>query len=158
MSETATFAAGCFWKPEHIFRQIDGVTATSVGYMGGHTANPTYQDVCTGQTGHAEVVQVEYDPERLSYERLLKVFWEIHDPTQANRQGPDIGTQYRSAIFFHGSEQQAAAETSKAELESSELCRGAIQTEIVPATDYWLAEDYHQQYVEKNRRVMASRF
>lgn len=153
MTETATFAAGCFWKPEYIFRQVDGVVATSVGYMGGTMANPTYQDVCTGRTGHAEVVQVEFDPERISYERLLDIFWEIHDPTQINCQGPDVGTQYRSAIFFHSPEQEVAAKASKAALEQSGRLPRTIATEITPASDYWLAEDYHQQYVEKSGRA-----
>ena len=156
MREIATFAAGCFWKPEFVFRQIDGVIATSVGYIGGETANPTYHDVCTGRTGHAEAVQVEFDPERIGYGDLLRVFWDVHDPTQMNRQGPDFGTQYRSAIFFHSPEQEAAATASKAELESSGSVRGTIVTEILPATDYWIAEDYHQQYIEKNRRAAAA--
>lgn len=148
MSEKATFAAGCFWKPEYLFRQVDGVTATSVGYMGGDAANPSYEEVCTGRTGHAEVVDVEYDPARISYEDLLDIFWQCHDPTQLNRQGPDIGTQYRSAVFAHDDKQAAAAKASRDKL----LDSGRVVTEIVQAGDYWPAEDYHQQYVEKSRQ------
>ena len=148
MSKKATFGAGCFWKPEYIFRQVDGVTATSVGYMGGDSVNPSYEQVCTGRTGHAEVVEVEYDPARISYEELLDIFWQCHDPTQFNRQGPDIGTQYRSAVFAHGVEQEAAAKVSRDKLADA----GRVVTEIVQAGDYWPAEDYHQQYVEKSRQ------
>ena len=145
MSEKATFGAGCFWKPEYVFRQVDGVVSTSVGYMGGETANPRYEQVCTGRTGHAEVVQVEYDPERISYEELLDIFWQSHDPSQLNRQGPDIGTQYRSAVFAHDTAQQETAEASRAKL----LDADSVATEIIQAGDYWLAEDYHQQFFEK---------
>ena len=148
MREKATFAAGCFWKPEYLFRQVDGVTATSVGYMGGDAANPSYEEVCTGRTGHAEVVDVEYDPARISYEDLLDIFWQCHDPTQLNRQGPDIGTQYRSAVFAHDDKQAAAAKAARDKL----LDSGRVVTEIVQAGDYWPAEDYHQQYVEKSRQ------
>lgn len=147
MSQKATFGAGCFWKPEFVFRQVEGVVSTSVGYMGGDVANPSYEQVCTGRTGHAEVVQVDYDPERISYEELLDVFWDSHDPNQLNRQGPDIGTQYRSAIFAHGTAQQETAEASRAKLSDAD----AVATEIVQAGDYWLAEDYHQQYFEKSQ-------
>lgn len=147
MSEKATFGAGCFWKPEYVFRQVDGVVSTSVGYMGGETANPRYEQVCTGRTGHAEVVQVEYDPERISYEELLDIFWQSHDPSQLNRQGPDIGTQYRSAVFAHGPAQQEVAEASRANLSDAHK----VVTDIVQAGDYWPAEDYHQQYFEKSR-------
>lgn len=147
MSQKATFGAGCFWKPEFVFRQVEGVVSTSVGYMGGDVANPSYEQVCTGRTGHAEVVQVDYDPERISYEELLDVFWDSHDPSQLNRQGPDIGTQYRSAIFAHGTAQQETAEVSRAKLSDAD----AVATEIVQAGDYWLAEDYHQQYFEKSQ-------
>jgi peptide-methionine (S)-S-oxide reductase len=154
MSEKATFAAGCFWGVEAAFRQVDGVLATEVGYTGGKTKNPTYQDVCTDETGHAEVVQVEFDPARVTYARLLDVFWNEHDPTQLNRQGPDVGTQYRSAIFFHTPAQQTAALTSKETLEKSGRYRRPIVTEIVPASDFYPAEDYHQQYLEK--RGLAS--
>ena len=148
MNQKATFGAGCFWKPEYVFRQVEGVVSTSVGYMGGDVANPSYEQVCTGRTGHAEVVQVEYDPERISYEELLDVFWQSHDPSQLNRQGPDIGTQYRSAVFAHGTAQQETAEASRAKLSNAD----AVATEIVQAGDYWPAEDYHQQYFEKSHR------
>ena len=147
--ETATFGAGCFWGVEAAFRQIPGVTHTAVGYMGGTTSHPTYQDVCTGQTGHAEVVQVEYDPARVSYDDLLNVFWANHDPTQLNRQGPDHGAQYRTAIFTHTPAQQAAAEASKAQLGQSGRFKKPIVTEITPAPEFWRAEEYHQQYLEK---------
>ncbi len=150
----ATFAAGCFWGVEAAFRQIDGVTATTVGYSGGNTASPTYKEVCTDTTGHAEVVQVEYDPDRVSYETLLDTFWSNHDPTQLNRQGPDVGTQYRSAIFYHDDEQKAAAAASKEKLESSGRSGRPIVTEIIEAQEFYLAEDYHQQYLEK--RGLAS--
>lgn len=149
MTETATFAAGCFWSVEAAFRQIDGVTATAVGYMGGAVEAPTYRDVCTDTTGHAEVVQVTFDAARASYETLLSAFWENHDPTQRNRQGPDVGSQYRSAIFFHGPAQEAAARAAKATLAESGLLGGPIATEIVAAGTFWEAEDYHQQYLEK---------
>ena len=145
----ATFGAGCFWGVEAAFRKVDGVTATSVGYAGGTKENPTYQEVCTGQTGHAEVVQVEYDPERVSFEQLLDVFWANHDPTQLNRQGPDFGTQYRTAIFYHDDDQKAAAEASRDAEQASGRHRGEIVTSIEPAGPYWIAEDYHQQYFEK---------
>jgi len=154
MSEKATFAAGCFWGVEAAFRQVPGVLATAVGYTGGHTKNPSYEDVCTDGTGHAEVVEVEYDPSRVTYDQLLNVFWNEHDPTQLNRQGPDVGTQYRSAIFFHSPEQQAAALASKQALEKSGRYRRPIVTEIVPAPEFYRAEDYHQQYLEK--RGLAS--
>ena len=147
--EKATFAAGCFWGVEAAFRQIKGVISTSVGYSGGNYNDPTYRDVCSGRTGHAESVQVIYDPSRVSYDDLLKVFWENHDPTTLNRQGPDVGTQYRSAIFFHSPEQQYAALASKARLESSGTYRRPIVTEIKPASTYYPAEEYHQQYLEK---------
>src|SRR5437773_10996084 len=145
----ASFAAGCFWGVEAAFRQVEGVLSTAVGYEGGHFENPTYEDVCTGRTGHAETVEVEYDPSRVSYEDLLKVFWENHDPTTLNRQGPDVGTQYRSAIFFHNPEQEAVARASKARLESSGKYRRPIVTEIAPASEFYKAEEYHQQYLEK---------
>jgi len=134
---------------EAAFRRLDGVTATSVGYAGGSTANPTYEDVCSGQTGHAEVVQVTFDPARVSYEQLVDLFWESHDPTSVNRQGPDIGTQYRSVIFFHDAAQGAVAEASKQKLEASGRLRQPVATEILPAPTFTLAESYHQQYLEK---------
>ncbi len=147
--EKATFGAGCFWGVEATFRQVKGATSTAVGYMGGTLRNPTYQDVCTDRTGHAEVVQVEYDPSQVSYDELLNVFWENHDPTTLNRQGPDVGTQYRSVIFFHTPHQEAAAKASKERLQSSGKDRRPIVTEIVPAAEFWRAEEYHQQYLEK---------
>jgi peptide-methionine (S)-S-oxide reductase len=152
--ELATFGAGCFWGVEVTFRQVRGVKDALVGYLGGTMANPTYKDVCTGRTGHAEVVQVEYDPDEVTYDRLLEVFWENHDPTTLNRQGPDVGTQYRSAIFFHTPEQRAAAEASKSRLEASGKFRKPIVTEITPASTFYPAEDYHQRYLEK--RGLAS--
>ena len=147
--EQATFGAGCFWGVEAAFRQIKGVIGTAVGYMGGTLMNPTYHDVCTDKTGHAEVVHVEFDPSQVSYLDLLKVFWDNHDPTTLNRQGPDVGTQYRSAIFYYTPEQETAAKASKQELANSGRFRKPIVTEIVPATEFWRAEDYHQQYLEK---------
>jgi peptide-methionine (S)-S-oxide reductase len=150
----ATFAAGCFWGVEATFRQIPGVTSTRVGYTGGNIINPTYKDVCTDGTGHAEAVEVEFDPSKVSYEQLLHVFWENHDPTQLNRQGPDYGTQYRSAIFFHSPEQEQSARLSKEKLQNSRQFDRPIVTEIVPAVTFYEAEDYHQQYLEK--RGLAS--
>jgi peptide-methionine (S)-S-oxide reductase len=148
--QKATFGAGCFWGVEAEFRQLPkGVVSTAVGYEGGSMTNPTYRDVCTDRTGHAEAVEVEYDPEEISYEDLLKVFWENHDPTTLNRQGPDVGKQYRSVIFYHTPEQQAAALATKEKLEKSGKYRRPIVTEIVPATTFYRAEDYHQQYLEK---------
>jgi len=147
--QKATFGAGCFWGVEAAFRQTQGVVATSVGYAGGHVPQPSYQQVCTDRTGHAEVVQVEFDPVRISYERLLDVFFDCHDPTQMNCQGPDFGTQYRTAIFYHDEAQQQAAQAAKSRLQASGRFRKPIVTEIVAMTDYWIAEDYHQQYLEK---------
>ena len=147
--EKATFGAGCFWGVEAAFRQVEGVVSTAVGYIGGSLENPTYKDVCTDTTGHAEAVEVTYDPAKVAYEELLKVFWQIHDPTTLNRQGPDVGTQYRSAIFFHGGEQEAAARASKEKLEKSGAYKRPIVTEIVPAGEFWQAEEYHQQYIQK---------
>lgn len=147
--EKATFGAGCFWNVEAAFRAVPGVLATAVGYEGGTTANPTYEQVCSHRTGHAEVVELEYDPDRLSYEQVLDIFWECHDPTQLNRQGPDVGDNYRSAIFYHTPEQHEAALKSKAALEASGRYRKPIVTQIVPATTFYRAEDYHQQYLEK---------
>ena len=148
-TEKATFAAGCFWGVEAAFRQVHGVTSTTVGYMGGHLKNPTYRDVCTDKTGHAEVVEVTFDPAQVAYVDLLQVFWGNHDPTQWNRQGPDYGTQYRTAIFYHSPEQQAAASASKQALDRSGKYPRSIATEITPAAEFWRAEDYHQQYLEK---------
>lgn len=145
----AIFAAGCFWGVEATFRQLPGVVSTRVGYIGGDFPNPTYKDVCTDRTGHAEAVEIEYDPAKLCYEKLLDVFWENHDPTQLNRQGPDWGTQYRSAIFFTSPEQETAAKASKERLEKSRRNRGPIVTQIVPASTFYEAEEYHQQYLEK---------
>jgi peptide-methionine (S)-S-oxide reductase len=147
--QTATFAAGCFWGVEERFRQVKGVTATAVGYTGGRRAHPTYEQVCSGATGHAEAVQVVFDPEQVTYEQLLQVFWDNHDPTTLNRQGPDVGAQYRSAIFFHTSEQEQAARASKAKLEQSGKYGRPIVTQIVPATEFYRAEEYHQQYLAK---------
>lgn len=147
--EKATFGAGCFWGIEASFRKVEGVASTTVGYAGGSFKDPTYKDVCSGKTGHAEVVQVEYDPSKVSYEELLRVFWNIHDPTTLNRQGPDIGTQYRSAVFFHNPEQEAVAAASKQKLQSSGRYQKSIETEITPASEFYRAEDYHQQYFEK---------
>jgi peptide-methionine (S)-S-oxide reductase len=152
MVEKATFGAGCFWGPEAAFRNVPGVTETSVGYAGGDKANPTYEEVCTGRTGHTEVVQVTFDPEKVSYADLLDVFWHLHDPTQVNRQGPDVGTQYRSAIYTHDAAQEETARASKNALEAANNTGRAIATEIAPLGDYWMAEDYHQQYAEKNHR------
>jgi peptide-methionine (S)-S-oxide reductase len=149
MTETATFGAGCFWGIEAAFRNIPGVIDAAVGYSGGHMQNPTYKDVCTDETGHAEVVQVTFDPSKLSYEQLLDAFWQMHDPTQVNRQGPDFGSQYRSAIFFHSPEQKASAEKSKAALQASGKFRKPIATEITPAGPFYRAEEYHQRYLEK---------
>jgi peptide-methionine (S)-S-oxide reductase len=148
-TEKATFGAGCFWGVEAAFRQIKGVVSTSVGYSGGNYKDPSYRDVCSGRTGHAEVVEVVYDPARVSYDDLLKVFWENHDPTTLNRQGPDVGEQYRSVIFFNSPEQQAEALASKAKLEANGRYRRPIVTEITSASEYYPAEDYHQQYLEK---------
>jgi peptide-methionine (S)-S-oxide reductase len=147
--EKATFGAGCFWGVEAAFRQLPGVRSTAVGYAGGKTAKPTYRDVCTDQTGHAEVVQVEFEPAEISYERLLEVFWDVHNPTQRNRQGPDVGTQYRSVIFYHTPDQASAARASKEKLEKSNPHGRPIVTEILPAPEFWPAEEYHQQYLEK---------
>lgn len=152
--EKATFGAGCFWGVEMAFRKVKGVANTTVGYMGGHTKNPTYKEVCYNDTNHAEVVQVEYDPAQVSYDDLLNVFWQNHDPTQVNRQGPDTGTQYRSVIFTHTLEQQQQAQASKDALERSGRFRKPIATQITAAPEFYRAEDYHQQYLEK--RGLAS--
>lgn len=148
-TKLATFGAGCFWGVEETFRNIEGVINTAVGYSGGHTKNPTYEDVCSDQTGHVEVVQVEYDPTKVNYEDLLKVFWDNHNPTQINRQGPDVGTQYRSVIFYHSPEQMEIAEKSKLELEASGKWQQSIATNIEPAQTFYKAEEYHQKYLQK---------
>jgi peptide-methionine (S)-S-oxide reductase len=148
-AEKATFAAGCFWGVEAAFRQVNGVLSTQVGYMGGRTEKPTYEEVCSDKTGHAEAVEVTYDPARVSYDALLNVFWQNHDPTTPNRQGPDVGEQYRSAIFYQSPAQEAAAKASKARLEGERRYKRPIVTEIVSATPFYRAEDYHQQYLEK---------
>jgi len=149
MTSKATFGAGCFWGVEAAFRQVPGVKATAVGYAGGTTENPDYRAVCSHGTGHAEVVEVDYDPERVSYDQLLDVFWSNHNPTTKNRQGFDIGDQYRSVIFVHDDEQKAAALASRDALGSSGKWRRSIVTQIEPAPRFWVAEDYHQQYLEK---------
>lgn len=150
MSEKATFAAGCFWGVEEAFSGVPGVVATRVGYTGGDTDNPTYQDVCSHTTGHAEAVEVTFDPERISYGQLLEIFWECHDPTQLNRQGPDVGSQYRSAVFCHSEEQRRLAEESRDRLEGSGRLRRRIVTEIISAATFWEAEEYHQKYHQKH--------
>ncbi|OGW90668.1 MAG: peptide-methionine (S)-S-oxide reductase [Omnitrophica bacterium RIFCSPHIGHO2_02_FULL_63_14] len=150
MAERATFAAGCFWGVEDAFRRVPGVVSATSGYIGGIVPDPAYEEVCTGRTGHAEAVQVEYDPARVAYEQLLDVFWQLHDPTTRNRQGPDVGTQYRSAIFFHTPEQERLAAQSKTALEGSGRFARPIVTEIVPASAFYRAEEYHQQYLRKH--------
>lgn len=157
MGEIATFGAGCFWGVEAAFQKVPGVIETAVGYSGGRTVNPSYQDVCTDETGHAEVVQVTFDPTKVNYNELLNVFWEIHDPTQMNRQGPDFGSQYRTAIFFHTPEQEAAAKKSVAALEASGKFRRPIATEVTPAGPFYRAEEYHQKYLQK-RGVASCHF
>ena len=148
-TEKATFGAGCFWGVEETFRQLPGVLATAVGYAGGGKDQPTYEDVCTDETGHAEVVEVEFDPNAIGYDRLLEVFWSNHNPTQLNRQGPDVGTQYRSVVFYHSPEQKTQAETAKAALEKSGRFSRPIVTLIEPAPKFWRAEEYHQKYLQK---------
>jgi peptide-methionine (S)-S-oxide reductase len=145
----ATFAAGCFWGVESLFGQVDGVKSTRVGYIGGDTLNPTYEQVCTDRTGHAEAVEVEYDPTKVSYKELLELFFANHDPTTLNKQGPDVGTQYRSAIFYHDAAQMAEALDAKERLELSRKYRTPVLTQIVPATTFYPAEEYHQKYLEK---------
>lgn len=149
MTEKATFGAGCFWGVEASFREMDGVTDALAGYEGGQTQNPSYKDVCTDLTGHAEVVQVEYDSSKISYDKLLDLFWQMHDPTQVNRQGPDVGTQYRSVIFYHTPEQEQAARASKTRLEASGKFKKPVATQIEPAQNFYRAEEYHQQYLAK---------
>jgi len=147
--ETATFGAGCFWGVEEAFRRVEGVIATAVGYAGGAHEDPTYRDVCSGRTGHAEVIQIEFDPARVSYAALLELFWSIHDPTQLNRQGPDVGTQYRSVIFHHSVEQEKIAKSLKDGIEKSGRFRRPVVTEILPVPTFWRAEEYHQQYIAR---------
>jgi len=144
--EKATFGAGCFWHVEAAFQKVKGIISTTVGYMGGNLKNPTYEDACTDKTGHAEVIQITYDPSKVSYEKLLEIFWNIHDPTQLNRQGPDIGTQYRSVIFYHNEQQKKLAEKSKVKLKYNK----PIVTEITKAKEFYPAEEYHQRYLEKH--------
>ncbi len=147
--QRATFAAGCFWGVEETFRKMDGVVSTSVGYTGGAMENPTYEDVCYRGTGHAEAVDIQFDPAKISYEKLLETFWDNHNPTTKDRQGPDVGSQYRSAVFFHSPEQQKAAEAVKAKIEASGRWKQPVVTQIVPAQTYYPAEDYHQKYLMK---------
>ena len=143
----ATFAAGCFWRVETVFEKTKGVKKTTVGYTGGKTKNPTYEQVCTNKTGHAEAIQIMYNPEEIKYDRILEIFWNIHNPTQLNRQGPDIGTQYRSAIFYHSEEQKKIAEQSKESKQKQ--YNKKIVTEVIPAKEFYPAEEYHQKYLEK---------
>jgi peptide-methionine (S)-S-oxide reductase len=154
---TATFGAGCFWSVEEAFRRVDGVIETAVGYAGGTTHAPSYEQVCTGRTGHAEVVQLSFDPATVTYEDLLDVFWSVHDPTQKDRQGPDVGTQYRSVIFFHGPEQEAAARAALDALADSDRYASPIATVLEPAPDFHRAEEYHQQYIAKGGRAACAR-
>ena len=150
MLDTATFAAGCFWGVEELFRELPGVQSTMVGYTGGSRPNPTYEAVCTDTTGHVEAVQIVYDPAVVSYDKLLNIFWDNHNPTTVDRQGPDVGSQYRSAIFYHSPEQQHLAEVAKAALEASgKWAPRPIVTQVVPASEFFKAEDYHQQYLAK---------
>ena len=149
-TKKASFAAGCFWGVEKILGKIPGVVSTRVGYQGGQTEHPTYEQVCSGRTGHAEAVEVEYDPSKVSYEKLLLTFWQYHDPTTQDRQGPDVGSQYRSVIFYYDDEQKRAAEESKKKLDESGVLKNPIVTEIVAAPEFWEAEDYHQKYLKKN--------
>jgi len=147
--QIATFGAGCFWRPEETFSKVKGVISTAVGYMGGKVENPSYKQVCSGKTGHAEVVQIKFDSSKVSYKKLLNIFWKIHNPTQLNRQGPDVGSQYRSVIFFHDEEQRELAEKSKP---------GSTVTEIVPATIFYPAEEYHQKYLQKGKGRVCGEF
>lgn len=152
-TDTATFATGCFWCTEAIFEELNGVLSVTSGYSGGHLANPTYKQVCTGETGHAECVQIAYEPNKITYDELLEAFFEVHDPTSLNRQGADVGTQYRSAIFYHNDEQKKKAEYYKNELDKSGAYNKPIVTEIVPFTKFYKAENYHQQYYENNKNA-----
>ena len=157
-TEKATFAAGCFWGVEDAFRKVKGVVDAKVGYTGGNTRNPTHEKVCTDETGHAEAVDVEYEPSKVSYEELLDVFWSIHDPTQLNKQGPDVGTQYRSAIFYHNEKQKKAAIASKEKLEKSGKYKKPIMTQIVLVSEFYKAEEYHQKYLEKRKSRVFNLF
>lgn len=157
-TEKAIFAAGCFWGVEANFRKVKGILSTRVGYTGGQFTNPTYKDVCSHKTGHAEAIEITFDPSIVSYNELLEVFWTIHDPTTLNRQGPDVGTQYRSAIFYLNLNQKEKAESSKAKLEASKRFKRPIVTQIVPASDFWEAEEYHQQYTEKRKNHFLVHF
>ena len=148
--EKATFGAGCFWGVEEAFRRVKGVTSTTVGYEGGKTLNPTYKDVCTGKTGHAEVIEIEFDPSKITYDDLLGIFFQIHDPTTRNRQGPDVGSQYRSVIFYHSAKQKNSAEAYVEQLKLLGRYDGPIVTDILPAGPFYRAEEYHQKYHEKN--------
>ena len=156
----ATFGAGCFWHPQQVYDEIKGIIKTEVGYMGGHTSQPTYEEVCTGSTGHAEVVHIEFDPEKVSYENLLNTFWDVHDPTQFNRQGPDIGTQYRSTIFYHDKNQGAEARDSKDTQANSKKYNSDIMTVIEKAETFWIGESYHQKYFARMNRpgIISSLF
>jgi peptide-methionine (S)-S-oxide reductase len=149
-TEKATFAAGCFWGVEEVFRKVPGVIDTQVGYTGGKIANPTYKEVCTDATGHAEAIEITFDPAKVIYKKFVDLFFKMHDPTQVNRQGPDFGTQYRSAIFYHSPEQETVAEAAKAALEKSGKYKKPVATQIVPAGPFYRAEEYHQRYFEKN--------
>ena len=154
----ATFANGCFWCTEAIFARLDGVKSVVPGYSGGTVENPSYEQVCTGKTGHAEAAQIEFDPDKISYEKLLDIFWHTHDPTTLNRQGNDVGTQYRSAIFYHDEKQKQNAERSKKEIEESHVYKDPIVTEIIPLIKFYLAEDYHKKYYDNNRNASYCRF
>ena len=157
-TEKATFAAGCFWQVEEAFSKANGVVSAMVGYTGGKTKNPSYEKVCTDTTGHTEAVHVEFDPSKVSYEELLDIFWSIHDPTQLNRQGPDVGTQYRSAIFYHNETQRKAAIASKEKLEKSGKYKKPVVTAIAPVSEFYKAEEYHQKYLEKRKSKMFNLF
>jgi len=154
--QKATFGAGCFWGVEAAFQHIKGILSTNVGYMGGHLKNPTYEDVCTDKTGHVEVINITFDSKKISYEQLLDIFWDIHDPTQLNRQGLDRGTQYRSVIFYYNQKQKRIAELSKKKLQESGKWKKQIVTEIIPAKEYYPAEEYHQKYLEKQGRFTCN--
>lgn len=157
-TEKATFAAGCFWQVEEAFRKANGVVSAMIGYTGGETKNPTYEKVCTGTTGHTEAVHVEFNPSKVSYEELLDVFWSIHDPTQLNMQGPDVGTEYRSVIFYHNEKQKKAAIASKEKLEKSGKYKKPVVTAIAPVSEFYKAEEYHQKYLEKRKSKMFNLF